>query len=171
MGAKRRRNALLTAVVALVVLAGGATAFIATRAGGGGSADNAPKPPGTRPPATTPTHGSGAADQELPAAMVGTWRTSFTSAGEGDNTRTLTIKADGSVELSGDSATYTCSWTMRVVSAGPPVALSPSKVTSGEPISSCTAGDATTLTLVDATHLRRDNVDPGKAPLTYQKVG
>jgi eukaryotic-like serine/threonine-protein kinase len=167
-GARRRRGPLLTAVVALVLLAGGATAYIATQAGGGGSADPAPKSPGGT---TAPAHRPGVSASDVPAGMVGTWRTSFTSADEGDNTRTLTVRSDGSVELSGDSATYSCFWEMRVVSAGPPVALSPSKVTGGEPVSSCSAGDATTLILVDAIHLRRDNIDSGKAPLTYEKVG
>jgi hypothetical protein len=59
---------------------------------------------------------------------------------------------------------------MRVTSAGPPVALSASQVTGGDPLSSCSPGDPTTLTLLDATHLRRDNED-GKAPLTYTKAG
>jgi hypothetical protein len=42
-------------------------------------------------------------------------------------------------------------------------------VTGGDPLSSCSPGDPTTLTLLDATHLRRDNED-GKAPLTYTKA-
>ena len=164
---KRRRGPLLAAVIALVVVAGGATAYIATQ-GSGNSADPAPDPSSGTP--------SGSARQvdpagaTVPGGMVGVWRTSFNSADEGDNTRTLTVHGDGTVDLAGESASYTCTWSMRVVAPGPPVRLSPSKVVSGTPLSSCSPGDATTLTLVDSTHLRRDNVDPGKSPLTYEKV-
>ena len=174
---KRRRGALIAAVVALVVVAGGATAYVATREGTGDKADPNPgasTPIGTHKatgaPTATATHPLDPAATGVPSDMVGVWRTSFTSADEGDNTRTLTIHGNGTVELSGDSASYACFWSMRVVSAGPPVQLSPSKVVSGMPASSCSPGDATTLTLVDSTHLRRDNADPGKAPLTYTKV-
>ncbi|SFF52306.1 Serine/threonine protein kinase [Actinacidiphila alni] len=170
---RSRRGALIAAVVALVVVAGGATAYIASR-GGTKDDDAHPPPPTTTATATgtptgTPT-GRTDPDSPVPSAMVGVWRTSFSTDEEGDNTRTLTVKADGTVELSGDSATYACFWTMHVTSAGPPVALSPSKVVTGTPASSCSPGGATTLTLVDDTHLRRDNVDAGKAPLTYTKV-
>jgi hypothetical protein len=183
---KARRGALIAAVVTLVVVAGGATAYIAGR---GGTKDDGARPgPGTgtstgtaasgsssgtpsgRTPTQAPTHQLDPANVTVPSGMVGTWRTSFASDDGDDNTRTLTVEADGSVELSGDSPTYSCSWTMRVVSAGPPVGLSPSQVVTGMPASSCTAGDGTTLTLVDDTHLRRDNLDPDKAPLTYTKV-
>jgi hypothetical protein len=58
---------------------------------------------------------------------------------------------------------------MHVTAAGPPVALSPSRVTRGS-AASCLPGGATTLTLVDADHLRRDNVDSGRSPLTYEKT-
>jgi eukaryotic-like serine/threonine-protein kinase len=174
---KRRRGALIAAVIAFLAVVGGATAYVATRGGGGENADPAPSastPIGahsaTGAPATKPARQPNPAGTGVPGGMVGVWRTSFTSADEGDNTRTLTVRANGTVELSGDSATYACSWGMHVVSAGPPVRLSPSKVVSGLPASSCSPGDATTLTLVDATHLRRDNVDPAKAPLTYEKV-
>lgn len=49
--------------------------------------------------------------------------------------------------------------------------LSPSQVVSGEPASSCFKGNATTLTLVDSTHLTRDGVAGEKSPLTYEKIG
>ena len=169
---KRRRGALLAALAVLVAVAAGATVYIASLEDSGNNAD--PKPGvstqvGTHEPTGKPTSTATSA-AGLPIDMVGVWRTSFTSDEEGDNTRTLTVHGDGTVELSGDSTSYACFWSMRVVSAGPPVRLSPSKVVSGTPVSSCSPGDATTLTLVDSTHLRRDNIDPGKAPLTYTKV-
>jgi len=106
----------------------------------------------------------------IPAAMVGTWQTSFTSS-LGDNTRELTVRPDGTVELRGDSSSYSCVWTMRMTSAGPPVELSASKVVSGTPATSCSPGGPTSLTLVDPAHLRRDTLDGERAPLTYEKTG
>ncbi|MFJ2632154.1 protein kinase [Streptomyces sp. NPDC087422] len=175
---KTRRGPLIAAIVALVVVAGGVTAYIAGQGGTKNTADPDPgvsTPTGpTSPPVSGPARTSpGQADPAnaaVPSGMVGTWRTSFTSDDAGDNTRTLTVKADGSVELSGDSASYACFWSMHVVSVGPPVELSPSQVVTGTPASSCSPGDGTTLTLVDGTHLRRDNLDTSKAPLTYTKV-
>jgi hypothetical protein len=60
---------------------------------------------------------------------------------------------------------------MKVTASGPPVELSPSKVVSGTPMSSCAPGDASALSLIDETHLQRSDLDDGKAPLTYTKVG
>jgi hypothetical protein len=165
---RRGRGRLITAVVALVVVAGGATAYVTLHKGTSDHPGPGPHPPtSTRPPTGTPTNAPTAAGLK---DMLGTWRTSFTSDDNGDNTRTLTVRANGTVELSGDSATYACFWEMHVTSSGPPVGLSPSKVVSGTPASSCAPGDATTLTLLDPTHLRRADVDDGKAPLTYTKV-
>jgi hypothetical protein len=167
----RRRGTLLAAIAALVVVAGSATAYTALRHGSGGSKDaKAPASPASQAPGRRAKDpGTPPAKGLVPAGMVGVWRTSFVSADQGDNTRTLTVRADGTVVLTGESAAYSCSWRMRVTSAGPPVALSASQVTGGDPLSSCSPGDPTTLTLLDATHLRRDNED-GKAPLTYTKA-
>jgi hypothetical protein len=101
--------------------------------------------------------------------MTGTWRTSFASS-LGENVRELTVHRDGTVELTGHSASYDCVWTMRVTSAGPPVELGTSAVVSGSPAGSCSPGPPTALTLVDPAHLRRDNLDGDRAPLTYEKV-
>ncbi|WP_225846993.1 serine/threonine-protein kinase [Streptomyces sp. HPF1205] len=168
--APKRRGPLLVLAAALVVIAAGTTAAVLVRGhhgGGTGSAADA------RPPRSPTATSSGAATTTasgIPAAMVGTWETSFASS-LGDNARKLTIHQDGTVELNGDSPSYTCVWTMRVTSSGPPVALSASKVVSGSPAGSCNPGPPTTLTLVDPTHLRRDNLDGGRAPLTYEKTG
>ncbi|WP_405786100.1 MULTISPECIES: serine/threonine-protein kinase [unclassified Streptomyces] len=182
------RGVLIAAIVLVAVVAGGTTVFVALRKGGDtdagptptaptrptgrptDAATDDPKPTGDPEPTATATGDMDLNNADVPRAMIGTWRTVFTTD-QGANTRTLMIHGDGSVELKGDSPTYTCSWGMQVTSAGPPVALSPSEVTSGEPAGSCSPGDATTLTLVDPAHLRRDNIDPGKSPLTYEKVG
>jgi hypothetical protein len=183
----RGRGRLVTIAAVLVVIAAGATAFAVARQHHGGSAAGgrtATTPPGTES-ATPSADGSGgggkagatggqsAGTGTRPAAdLVGTWRATFDSGTTPDvNTRVLTVGADGSVELIGDGPSYSCAWSMRVTAAGPPVALSPSQVTRGEPATSCMPGEATTLTLVDPTHLRRDTPDSGKSPLTYEKTG
>ncbi|MFC4035904.1 serine/threonine-protein kinase [Streptomyces polygonati] len=173
--ARRGRGGALIAVLALLaVIAGGTTAYVAVREGGhdrpdAGNAKN-PTPGGPKPtgPATTISAVSPAADA-LPSGMVGTWRTTLPGGTGTPGTRTLTIRPDGSAELLGEGDGYSCSWSMRVAAPGPPVELSPSKLTSGPP-ASCEPGEATTLTLLDSTHLRRSNVSGDRAPLTYQKM-
>ncbi|WP_329367673.1 protein kinase [Streptomyces sp. NBC_00669] len=175
---RRKRWPLVAAGVALVLVAGGATAYVATRDGTDDKAGPGPTPstkaPSTAPSGAAPTGPSTREPIPMGAGglreMVGTWRTSFTSADNGDNTRTLTVHENGDVELSGDSASYSCFWDMKVTAPGPPVELSASKVVSGTPASSCAPGDASELSLVDSTHLQRSDLDDGKAPLTYTKV-
>jgi serine/threonine protein kinase len=171
-----RRGALVAAMALLAVIAGATTAFVVLREeghkGGGNAGPSASPATGTSAPADSrsATPSAGPAATGVPADMVGTWETSFSTTA-GDNTRTLTVHKDGSVELAGGGADYDCAWSMKVTEPGPPVQLSPSEVTSGDPATSCNPGGATTLTLVDPTHLRRDNLEGGKAPLTYEKVG
>ncbi|MFI1092131.1 serine/threonine-protein kinase [Streptomyces sp. NPDC020917] len=177
---RRKRRGTLVAVVALLaVIAGGTTALVALRSGdhgsaskGGGTHPSAATPTGQAPtPSTSVTSGAAGGDGTVPADLVGTWHAAFSSGQGGEDNRTLTIHPDGSVELTGDGASYDCAWSMHVTSAGPPTALSPSQVTRGEPAGACLPGEQTSLTLLDPTHLRRDNVDSGKTPLTYEKVG
>jgi hypothetical protein len=179
-----RGTALVTVLAVIAVIAAGTTAFVVVRderAGHGGTA----APPAKRPAASAPASAATAAPGPTataaagsggtaPSDMVGTWQATFdggSTPGDSVNTRTLTIRSDGTAELVGDGPTYTCAWSMHVTSEGPPVGLSPSVVTRAEPASSCLPGEATTLTLVDPTHLRRDNLDPAKEPLTYEKTG
>nr|WSX78576.1 serine/threonine protein kinase [Streptomyces sp. NBC_00899] len=111
-----------------------------------------------------------------PDDLVGTWESMVRTEPAIYDTRTLTVHEDGSVELTGSRTNgtdtlYKCVWSMVVTEAGPPAKLSPSQVVSGEPASSCFKGNATTLTLVDSTHLTRDGVAGEKSPLTYEKIG
>ncbi|WP_327290362.1 serine/threonine-protein kinase [Streptomyces sp. NBC_01198] len=108
-----------------------------------------------------------------PAGLVGTWQASYRTPPAIYDNRTLTVRANGSVELSGSRSDgtdtlYKCVWSMSVVSVGPPARLSPSLVTGDSPAGSCQAGTTTTtLTLIDDTHLQRDGVAGEKKPLTY----
>lgn len=114
---------------------------------------------------------------EPPDDLVGTWVASYTSAPGITDTRTLTVREDGSVQLTGQrtdgtQTLYHCVWSMSVTGGGPPAELSPSLVVSGKPAASCQPGTtSTTLTLLDDTHLRRDGVAGEKAPPTYGKTG
>ncbi|WP_329133437.1 serine/threonine protein kinase [Streptomyces sp. NBC_01476] len=154
-----RRGTLVAVLALLVVIAGGATAYIAVREGGDDSAEPRPAPTGIQ---------VDAANGDLPAGMVGTWRTTITDDKGAQATRKLDIHRDGSVELRAVGNGYQCAWRMRVESAGPPVRLSASELVSG-PATSCTSGEATTLTLLDPTHLRRATVSGDLAGLTYRK--
>jgi hypothetical protein len=182
---------LVAAVLVVAAVAGATTALVALRSGDhgsghphAGSGATAPTTkagaPAGRTPAPTGTVTAAPGAVLAPADLVGTWHASFSSGGNGgqdgggqsdENDRTLTIHPDGSVELTGDGGSYSCAWSMHVTSAGPPATLSPSRVVRVEPAGSCLPGEQTSLTLLDPTHLRRDNADPGKAPLTYEKVG
>jgi hypothetical protein len=137
--------------------------------------------PTTTPPATptgqpTTAPAVPAVAVDAPQELVGTWQSMVRTPPAIYDTRTLTVHEDGSVELTGSRTNgtdtlYECAWQMVVTDAGPPVKLSPSEVVSGKPAASCSKGTATTLTLVDATHLMRDGVAGEKTPLTYEKVG
>jgi hypothetical protein len=181
--ARRRGGPLVAVVAALAVIAAATTAFVLVRDHHGGSGTEAGAGPGgaSRPaaasgqPATTAPStavtGGGPVTQSL-AAMAGTWQATFDSGSPpAQNTRVLTVHQDGSVELTGDGPSYSCAWSMHVTTAGPPVRLSPSEVTRGEPATSCLPGGATTLTLLDPTHLLRDTPDSGRSPLTYRRTG
>lgn len=168
--APKRRRPLLPALTALVVIAAVATAAVLVAKHHGGGKPAATTSPSRHSPTATGSVAPATAASGIPVGMVGTWKTSFSSS-LGDNLRELTVHQDGTVQLNGDSSSYTCTWTMRVTSAGPPVTLSASKLVSGSPAGSCRPGPPTTLTLVDPTHLRRDNLDANRAPLTYEKTG
>ncbi|WP_031516572.1 serine/threonine-protein kinase [Streptomyces sp. NRRL F-5123] len=141
------------------------------------SQDPAPDATGTQPPAPTAAEdGKDATPSpvEPPAELVGTWETSYGTAAGVTDDRTLVVGPDGTVTLSGDRTDgtrtlYRCQWLMWVTDAGSPVRLSPSSVVSGKPAASCSPGSATTLVLVDATHLRRVGVAGEKQPPVYEK--
>lgn len=176
---RRRQGVLIAGSVAVALLAGAGAAVLALDLGRDrstgtdgrsldglqGSVAGTSGSATANPPSGTPT----AAPGEVPERFVGTWKAGFDS--NGANTRTLTIGRNGSVTLSGTGSTYQCEWTMHMTSAGPPLALSPSLLTSAVPAGSCNPGVASTLTVIDDSHLLRDSREAGKAPLTYTKTG
>lgn len=169
-----RRGLWIAASVAVVLLAAVAGAALGLRSAGengtsrrgtdAGHRTGSPSPKGSPTPVGSPV-----AAVEVPAAFVGTWEADFDVSGV-VNTRTLTIRRDGTATLAGDGDGYRCEWSMTVGSTGPPLELGPSFVTAGEPTTSCNPGPSTSVTLLDGRHVRRDFPDGGKTPLTYTRT-
>ncbi|MFD4945727.1 serine/threonine-protein kinase [Streptomyces sp. NPDC058239] len=119
-------------------------------------------------------------DGPIPAGYLGTWSGSIDNP-SGHSTRelviqqgtvgqtVLTLTADGPLDSGGS---YHCVFQADLTaepSPSGPVEVGPSTVVVGEPMSSCTAGKPTTLTLLPDGSLRRENTDSGEQ-LTYTKT-
>ncbi|MFF1646886.1 serine/threonine-protein kinase [Streptomyces sp. NPDC058240] len=130
-------------------------------------------------PDSSPTDGRQNGDGPIPSGYLGTWSGSIDNAA-GHSTRklviqqgavgrsVLTLTADGPLDTGGS---YHCVFQAALIaepSPGGPVEVGPSTVSVGEPMTSCTAGKATTLTLLPDGTLRRENNDSGEQ-LTYTK--
>jgi hypothetical protein len=182
-----RRGGLIAVLALLAVIAGGTTAYVVVsegrhdddKAAGRGGPSSSASPLLTTAPAAGSTKGHAApTDPDFadavkpPPLMVGMWRATLSGTpGDGhDNIRLLDIEPTGRVVLDGQSPDYTCQWLMHVADAGPPTVLSPSMVVSAKPAGLCEPGGSTSLVLVDQDHLRRDNIDSDKAPLTYERI-
>ncbi|MGW0934523.1 protein kinase domain-containing protein [Streptomyces sp. NPDC002666] len=120
-------------------------------------------------------------DGAVPDEYVGTWSGSIDNAA-GHSTRelviqqgqvgdsVLTLTAEGPLDTGG---TYRCVFQADLAtepSEGEPVSIGPSAVTEGEPMTSCTPGSSTTLTLLPDGTLSRVNTDSGER-LTYTRSG
>ncbi|OEJ45522.1 serine/threonine protein kinase [Streptomyces agglomeratus] len=131
--------------------------------------------PATPPPSATP--GGGA----VPTGYLGTWSGSLDSDA-GRSTRSLVIQqgdaGDTVLSLTADGptqggGTYHCVFQADLSAAptgGGPLRIGPSRVTVGEPMSSCSPGAATEVTLLPDGRLRRVNPATGES-LTYTKSG
>ncbi|WP_225838750.1 serine/threonine-protein kinase [Streptomyces sp. NK08204] len=190
------RSSVLLVVVALVVAlgAGGSVYALMNRGGSDDKGDrtvspaptvstNAPPTPTTSgPPSPTgsasPTP-SASADGAIPQGYLGTWRATIDTS-DGASTRELTIRqgkvgdsvltlvADGPTDGGG---TYHCVFDATLAEdpgTGGPLEIGPSTVTSGEPATSCTPGEATEVTLLPDGRLRRAKSSGGES-LTYSK--
>ncbi|WP_406735200.1 protein kinase [Streptomyces sp. NBC_01108] len=139
--------------------------------------DPSPVDPDPDPPSSDDRKNS---DGPVPAGYLGTWSGSIDNAA-GHSTRNLVIRqgtvgqtvltltADGPLDTGGS---YHCVFQAALTaepSPSGPVEVGPSTVTVGEPMSSCTAGKATTLNLLPDGSLRRENTDSGEQ-LTYTKA-
>ncbi|WP_306332826.1 serine/threonine-protein kinase [Streptomyces sp. KL118A] len=190
-----RRSARSTAaliVVALIVAIGaGGTVYAVMNDDGtedkqsaeaaGNSADSAPKTPGSTSPSPGPSSpepsSSDAGEGTVPDKYLGTWSGGL-DTDDGHSTRELTLQqgevgdtvlsvtADGPADGGG---TYHCVFQGKLVSASDErLRIGPTEVTVGEPMTSCTPGDPSVVTILGNGKLRRANTD-GSGELTYDK--
>lgn len=114
---------------------------------------------------------------EVPTKYLGTWTGGLETA-TGRSTRRLVIQqgkvGDTILSLTADGppgdGTYHCVFEAALASAPSPeepLRIGPSKVTTGQPMSSCTPGTATELTIQPDGNLRR--VTTSGESLTYTK--
>ncbi len=128
----------------------------------------------------SPTGEEKKGDGPIPEDYLGTWSSSIDNA-SGHSTRelviqqgevgraVLTLTAEGPADAGG---TYRCVFRADLAaepSPDEPIRIGPSTVTVGEPMSSCTPGKATTLTLLPDGTLRRENTETGEK-LTYTRT-
>jgi serine/threonine protein kinase len=192
------RSTAALIVVALVVALGAGGSVYALMQGGpakgtddakaSSAASKSPTSPDSSPSSSTPSsspsdspspqasQGGGA----IPEGFLGTWDASIDNA-TGHNTRRLTIQqgAVGDTVLSlvadgpSGTTTYHCVFRAELTAApgaGGPLVIGPSEVTGGAPISSCSPGAASEITLQSDGRLRRVNTGSGES-LTYTKSG
>jgi hypothetical protein len=192
-GGGGRRTAVVVAAATLVVaLIAGGVVYALTRgddrltradhgSGSSASASGAPSPsasdtgPAKKETAEAPQPGEGA----VPEEFLGEWSAVIENA-SGSNPRHITL-AQGEVgdpvltlvaegPLAGTSSSYRCVFTADLVESpgsDGTLRLGPSRVLEGAPLSSCSAGDPSTLTLDPAGALTR-RMDTGDA-LTYHR--
>ncbi|MFJ2771336.1 serine/threonine-protein kinase [Streptomyces sp. NPDC087300] len=190
-----RRSARSTAaliVVALIVAIGaGGTVYAVMNDDGTDKADTdaknsasgAPRTPGPSTPspdasdAASASASPSATEGTVPEKYLGTWNGGLDS-GSGHSTRQLTLQqgevgdtvlsvtADGPAKGGG---TYHCVFQGKLESAsGDRLHIGPTEVTVGEPMTSCTPGEPSVVTILGNGKLRRANTD-GSGELTYDK--
>ncbi|MFG2960442.1 protein kinase [Streptomyces sp. NPDC048291] len=181
-----RSTALLVTIALIVLLAAGGSVYGLMNSGGGDGADDKAAGRGTATPSATaptasgestpsgPPSSSAAPKGTVPSGFLGTWATSIDND-TGHNTRELTIRqgavGDTVLTLVADGPGYHCEFTAKLAEkpgSDGPLEIGPSTVTAGKPRSSCTAGEATEVTLVSAGKLKRVTKD-GDESLTYSK--
>ncbi|MFI6722709.1 protein kinase [Streptomyces sp. R-74717] len=186
----RRGRGSTIALVAIAVLvaigAGGSVyAFMNDRGPAPNPSHTASDSPVTDDPSSpdadpSPSDEKKNSDGPIPAGYLGTWSGSIDNA-SGHSTRelviqqgpvgrtVLTLTADGPLDGGGS---YHCVFQADLTaepSPTGPVEVGPSTVVVGEPMTSCTAGKPTRLTLLPDGSLRRENTDSGEQ-LTYTKA-
>ncbi|WP_371660784.1 serine/threonine-protein kinase [Streptomyces sp. NBC_00280] len=165
---RRSRLSLALGVAALVVALGAGASIVALLNGD----DDVP----ATPPSPTPTSPSAGV---VPSGFLGTWTASIDNS-TGHNTRRLTIRqggvgdrvltlvADGPTASTG---TYHCVFVAALTeqpTGETLLRIGPSRVTTGEPLSACSPGAASTLTLGKDGTLERVTAGGG-GKLTYEK--
>ncbi|KUN94116.1 serine/threonine-protein kinase [Streptomyces caeruleatus] len=182
------RSTVALVLVALVVaLAAGGSVYALMNGGGDDGANGNPTAgpttatSGPTDQATSPTPDptdSAPTDGAIPTRYLGTWTASIDNA-TGQNSRRLTIRqgevGDTVLTLVADgpagTGTYHCEFTAALTEApgtDGPLKIGPSTVTTGEPATSCSPGEATEITLLPDGRLERLNTSSGEK-LTYTR--
>ncbi|MFB6783720.1 protein kinase [Streptomyces sp. NPDC056352] len=150
---------------------------------GPSASDDAPEEPSdaTSDTSPSPSDAEKNGDGSIPGGYLGTWSGSIDNSA-GRSTRelvirqgkvgqtVLTLTAEGPIDTGG---TYRCVFQADLTdepSPDGPIHIGPSTITLGEPMTSCTPGNATTLTLLPDGTLRRENPETGEK-ITYTKTG
>ncbi|GGR85219.1 hypothetical protein GCM10010269_25410 [Streptomyces humidus] len=182
------RTTLLLVLVALVVaIAAGGSVYAFMNGDGGSGADPAAgasasgtpsakdsAPPSSSAPGASASPSPSSSAGAVPAAFLGVWTTTIENE-TGTNTRRLTITqgetGDAVLALVADGKAYHCEFSAtltRLPAAGGPLQIGPSKVTAGRPLSSCSPGAASEVTLLADGRLQRTNTGTGEK-LTYTR--
>ncbi|MBM7171908.1 serine/threonine protein kinase, partial [Streptomyces sp. G44] len=192
-----RSTAALVVVALIVAIAAGGTVYAVMNDDSGKKKDDArnsassdptkrdptsPAPEPTGPDPTSPDPSPTAKDDEegaVPDKFLGTWSGGLDNK-HGHHTRRLTLQqgetgdtalsltAEGPLEGGG---TYRCVFQGDLESASDErLHIGPTRITVGEPMSACTPGEPSVVTVLGNGKLRRANTD-GKGELTYDKTG
>ncbi|MDQ0960190.1 serine/threonine protein kinase [Streptomyces sp. B4I13] len=184
---RRRRTTVLLVLVALVVaVAAGGSVYAFMNGDDDGVAGPSPSPSASRAagssspepdPSSSPSASASASPSrkgEVPAAYLGDW-TATIKNDTGTNKRRLTISqgevGDTVLALAADGDSYHCEFSATLAGrpgGDGPLRIGPSKVTAGEPLSSCTPGAASEVTLLPDGSLQRVNTGTGEK-LTYTR--
>ncbi|WP_030781873.1 serine/threonine-protein kinase [Streptomyces sp. NRRL S-920] len=186
-----RSTAALVAVALIVAIGAGGTVYAVMNGEGSekkgddakNSASSAPRTPGSSSPSTGPTSPdpSPSTDEEgtVPDKYLGTWSGGLDNK-FGHHTRRLTLQQGETGETalslvaegpSEDGGTYRCVFEGKLESASEErLHIGPTEITVGEPMSACTPGKASVVTILGNGKLRRANTD-GTGELTYDRSG
>lgn len=186
---QRNARGTIALIAVAVIVAIGAGGSVYAFMGSDGTKDDkgtavtdtaTPKPPVDAPSAsTTPSGAPSTAEKgDVPTKYLGTW-TGGVDTSSGYSTRRLVIEQGevGDTVLSltadgpaGGGGSYHCVFEAPLASSpasDAPLSIGPSEVTTGEPMSSCTPGTPTELTILSDGSLRR--VTSNGESLTYTK--
>ncbi|MEU7647684.1 serine/threonine-protein kinase [Streptomyces huasconensis] len=193
-----RSTAALVAVALIVAIGAGGTVYAVMNSDSGDKQDGSnnsassdpshqdqgqgPDPTSPSPDRSSPDPSPSTEDDEegdVPDKFLGTWSGGLDNK-HGHHTRSLTLQqgetgdttlsltAEGPLETGG---TYRCVFQGELESASDErLHIGPTRITVGEPMSACTPGEPSVVTILGNGKLRRANTD-GKGELTYDKAG
>ncbi|MDX5568588.1 serine/threonine protein kinase, partial [Streptomyces sp. ID05-04B] len=184
-GRSRRATVLLVLVALVVAVAAGGSVYAFMNgdddsAAGPSPSTSASRTAGSSPeadPSSSPSTSASPSPSrsgEVPAAYLGDWTATIRND-TGTNKRRLTISqgevGDTVLVLAADGDSYHCEFSATLAGRpgeDGPLRIGPSKVTAGRPLSSCTPGAASEVTLLPDGSLQRVNTGTGEK-LTYTR--